>query len=251
MQYVHFANKNSSPRRSLRGSATVPAIIACAAIALYVVGGVLGRSAGADPRKGGAPVSKPVGTVLAGGTPGVAAASKPTKATVIADRTLTRGDYTVVVTRAATLKTRPVKITFRPQTAAKTVTVAGTFNGWNAATHPMRRTGRTWTATVLLPSGTHEYKFVVNGEQWIADPSAPQITDREGNVNARVIVPVQDDSAFFLSQLQSAPGNYIRVGLQGAVNRYTAYTQSADGTQWKRTQILHGGQPRWSAWSRM
>ncbi len=54
--------------------------------------------------------------------------------------------------------------------AAGAVTVAGTFNNWDPAATPLGRDAAgTWTATLDLPPGRHEYKFVVDGE-WCCEP---------------------------------------------------------------------------------
>jgi diguanylate cyclase (GGDEF)-like protein len=52
-----------------------------------------------------------------------------------------------------------------------TVSVVGTFNGWDKAADPLARheDGR-WYARVDMVPGTYEYKFVVDGERWIKDP---------------------------------------------------------------------------------
>lgn len=53
---------------------------------------------------------------------------------------------------------------------AKEVFIAGTFNGWNPRSHPLRRAGDgTWALTLDLPPGRYEYKFVVDG-QWCCEP---------------------------------------------------------------------------------
>ena len=54
------------------------------------------------------------------------------------------------------------------------VFVAGTFNSWNPAANPLKdNPGSGHFKTGLrVPTGTHEYKFVVNGV-WTADPKCP------------------------------------------------------------------------------
>jgi AMP-activated protein kinase-like protein len=53
---------------------------------------------------------------------------------------------------------------------ARTVSVVGSFNGWNPAVHPMRRAGDDdWTITVYLTPGRTVYLFVVDGVIWL-DP---------------------------------------------------------------------------------
>ena len=51
------------------------------------------------------------------------------------------------------------------------VFVAGTFNAWDATKHPLSATPDSvlHQATLEIPPGRHEYKFVVNGE-WRMDP---------------------------------------------------------------------------------
>lgn len=62
---------------------------------------------------------------------------------------------------------------------ASHVTVVGDFNRWNPTAHPMERTptGGTWTVTVPLEAGRHEYSFVVDGKHWMPDPAAPLAPD--------------------------------------------------------------------------
>jgi diguanylate cyclase (GGDEF)-like protein len=52
-----------------------------------------------------------------------------------------------------------------------TVSVVGTFNGWDKAADPLARheDGR-WYARVDMVPGTYEYKYVINAERWIKDP---------------------------------------------------------------------------------
>lgn len=52
---------------------------------------------------------------------------------------------------------------------AESVSVMSEFNGWKAV--PMTKgSDGTWTAKVALPAGTHAYKFLVNGSEWLFDP---------------------------------------------------------------------------------
>jgi glycosidase len=53
---------------------------------------------------------------------------------------------------------------------AKSVAIAGSFNDWNASSHPLKKEGELWKIQLNLPAGEYQYKFVVNGEQWITDP---------------------------------------------------------------------------------
>ena len=82
--------------------------------------------------------------------------------------------------RGEPLKPAPVKAVLpkarlelvKPE--AKTVFVAGSFNGWNPARTPLTRVsdGR-WVGELTGISGRHEYLFVVDG-QWVPDPNAKE-----------------------------------------------------------------------------
>lgn len=69
---------------------------------------------------------------------------------------------------------------------AKAVSLAGTFNQWDARATPLVRTGLngTWTATLTLPAGQHQYAFVVDGVRWVPDPGAPAVDDGFGRRNS-------------------------------------------------------------------
>lgn len=68
---------------------------------------------------------------------------------------------------------------------ARTVTLAGTFNQWDAAATPLVESdGGVWAATLVLPAGEHQYAFVVDGERWVPDPAAPGVDDGFGRRNS-------------------------------------------------------------------
>jgi chromosome partitioning protein len=77
--------------------------------------------------------------------------------------------------KAAKIERPRKRVTFRVKAEPDSVVrLAGSFNNWDAESPPMtRRNGNgTYSATLLLPAGRHEYKFVVNGE-WQVDPQCP------------------------------------------------------------------------------
>ena len=71
--------------------------------------------------------------------------------------------------------TYAVEFRYQPPTPCKTVALGGTFNHWKSAGHEMRGPdGEGWyTTTLELPEGRHEYKFLVDGKTWTADPGNP------------------------------------------------------------------------------
>ena len=58
---------------------------------------------------------------------------------------------------------------------ASKVTLVGDFNRWDVDATPMERTptGGTWSVALPISEGRHVYAFVIDGKQWMADPSAP------------------------------------------------------------------------------
>jgi peroxiredoxin len=85
---------------------------------------------------------------------------------------------------AVTFRYRPA--TPRERADAKTVTLAGSFNDWNKERHPMKGPDPDgyYLLTLNLKPGQHEYKFVINGEQWTHDPENP---NRRGPFNNTVV----------------------------------------------------------------
>lgn len=70
--------------------------------------------------------------------------------------------------------------------AARSVSLAGNFNGW-APDIPLQDPDGdgTWTATVPMRPGVHEYMFVIDGSTWVTDPYAERYEeDGFGNRNA-------------------------------------------------------------------
>jgi len=56
---------------------------------------------------------------------------------------------------------------------ANRVALVGDFNDWDMDATQLRRTaGDLWTVTIPLTAGRYTYTFVVDGERWVADPSA-------------------------------------------------------------------------------
>ncbi len=74
---------------------------------------------------------------------------------------------------------------------AQSVHAVGTFNDWRAGSIALEDQDHdgVWRATVLLPTGTYEYMFVVDGERWVPDHLAERlVADDFGRENSIVIV---------------------------------------------------------------
>lgn len=73
---------------------------------------------------------------------------------------------------------------------AQAVAVAGDFNDWNPAAQPMKRDPEsgTWKATLTLPAGQYQYRYVIDG-QWVDDPQCDlRAPNPFGGVNSVRIV---------------------------------------------------------------
>ncbi len=72
---------------------------------------------------------------------------------------------------------------------AKSVCVAGSFNGWKPEKTPLVRTGNgNWVGDLTVNPGRHEYLFVVDG-QWVPDPKAREsVQNPFGGRNSVLVV---------------------------------------------------------------
>jgi 1,4-alpha-glucan branching enzyme len=89
----------------------------------------------------------------------------------------------------------PVTFRFRPSMdSVNAVSLAGTFNGWDAAEHRLADEDGdgVWEITLHLSPGTVAYQFVVDGETWVTDPSAEH-TEDDGFGGNNALLSVGDE----------------------------------------------------------
>jgi 1,4-alpha-glucan branching enzyme len=83
------------------------------------------------------------------------------------------------------------RVTFRIEAGkGSDVRLAGSFNNWDPAAHPMKpeNGNGTYAVRLLVPVGRHEYKFVVNGD-WVCDPAGTeQLGNGHGTLNSVIEV---------------------------------------------------------------
>jgi hypothetical protein len=79
-----------------------------------------------------------------------------------------------------------VFVQFRLEAMASRVQLAGSFTNWEPRYELREAAPGVWSITVPLTQGVHDYAFVVDGQQWVADPYAPQIGDGFGGTNNRL-----------------------------------------------------------------
>jgi glycosidase len=95
---------------------------------------------------------------------------------------------------------------------ATQVYLAGTFNNWDkrATKMALGSDGRTYSTTVRLQPGRHQYKFVLDEDTWITDPKGISEADGNGNTNSVLLILPRDyvkdaspsDSEIAVSALQ-------------------------------------------------
>jgi glycosidase len=88
-------------------------------------------------------------------------------------------------------RTTEVEFHFIPPGAARTVSLAGTFNDWNPASTPLAGpdSSGAWHVTLFLDPGPYQYKFVVDGDRWFEDPAvSEQAPDGFGGFNSTLHV---------------------------------------------------------------
>jgi dienelactone hydrolase len=77
--------------------------------------------------------------------------------------------------------------TLKGYPAARVVTVAGSFNGWDSRHLLCGNQAGTWICRIDLPAGKYNYQFVVD-DKWIVDPDNPsRETDSGGNTTSVIV----------------------------------------------------------------
>jgi serine protease AprX len=75
--------------------------------------------------------------------------------------------------------------------SAQSVSLAGDFNGWSRLATPLKRDDSgLWLTEIVIPrAGRFEYKFVVNGQRWLEDPSNGMRTPNNyGGLNSVLVI---------------------------------------------------------------
>ncbi len=69
-------------------------------------------------------------------------------------------------------QTGPTRFFLKGNLDAQKVILTGSFNNWNESELQMKPTDEGWQLDLHLPTGRHEYKFIVDGK-WMHDPENP------------------------------------------------------------------------------
>jgi hypothetical protein len=90
---------------------------------------------------------------------------------------------------AAEVEAHPILVQFRlDASGASSVSLVGSFSGWAPAAALRESAPGVWTATVPLEPGVHDYLFLVDGAEWVADPAAHPVEDDFGGTNSRLLL---------------------------------------------------------------
>ena len=80
-------------------------------------------------------------------------------------------------------KSGTIRFTLQWPSGAREVSVAGSFSQWKPLSMRRQRDG-SFTLTTAVPAGTHEYRFVVDGN-WTTDPdNASYVLNPYGSANS-------------------------------------------------------------------
>jgi hypothetical protein len=79
---------------------------------------------------------------------------------------------------------------------ARSVELVGDFNEWARGATELKRSGApgVWSVSVPLSPGRHEYAFIIDGSQWVADPLAVKSTDDFGTESSLIRVGIAPQS---------------------------------------------------------
>lgn len=89
-----------------------------------------------------------------------------------------------------------------------TIHLAGDFNNWSKTANPLIYSGDRdiWKTVVLLEPGTYQYRFFINGLNWIKDPLNPLW----GGENSNSIIHVKTPKEPLLKKLKPETGSVIK-----------------------------------------
>ena len=108
---------------------------------------------------------------------GLSAVRKPAWAALVAAGAVAVAAVSMLRSKPAGASDKPIAVQFvlvAPD--AKSVAVVGDFNNWglNDTALVAENHNGVWSVSAPVKAGVHRYAFLVNGKQYVADPSAPR-----------------------------------------------------------------------------
>lgn len=130
---------------------------------------------------------------------------------------------------------KPYVFKLNGYTSARSVALAGSFNGWRTNELFLSKTASGWELPYVLGPGNYEYKFLVDGK-WISDPENPLTAD---NKMGNSFLIVQPNYTFRLK----GQGKARSVYLAGDFNSWSpnSFSMRKEGDDWVFTVHLHIG----------
>jgi hypothetical protein len=130
---------------------------------------------------------------------------------------------------------KPHVFTLKGNTNAKTVALAGNFNGWRTDELFLTKTATGWELPYVLGPGNYQYKFIVDNK-WVSDPDNPLTAD---NKMGNSFLIIQPNYTFRLK----GKGNAKQVYIAGDFNDWSpnSFPMRKEGDDWVFTVHLHIG----------
>ncbi len=119
----------------------------------------------------------------------------------------------------------PYTFLFKSRGKVGSVSVMGSFNDWSPHAKCVMKEyeNNIWKVTLLLESGTHQFKYLVNNQEWVSDPNCPTTQDKYHNS----ILEVEDPSQTMEHTFIFPHSNFINsVHLAGTFNHWLLATDS-------------------------
>ncbi len=120
------------------------------------------------------------------------------------------------------------------------MSLAGIFNNWstNATPLAMGEDG-VWRVVMPLGPGKYEYKFVVNGTEWVADPDNPRVAGSYGNSEVVVSADGEVDQGGVAAAISNTPLS-SRVNLNGWYRgTYDTRSDTPSDPRWRLDRPAH------------
>ncbi len=84
--------------------------------------------------------------------------------------------------------------------AQRSVSVVGDFNGWSKEDDPLKTTADgSWSAVRKLRPGLYQYKFLVDGAEYVTDPGNPALIDNYNRSSRNSVFVLTNENTILLS----------------------------------------------------